>query len=44
MPSEVPPEAITALAWMIVADVALVSAFAAAYAARIVRRWSKQDQ
>lgn len=40
----VPPEAVTAVAWLVVADVGLVSAFAAAYAARIVRKWKRLDQ
>lgn len=39
----IPPEAVTAAAWLVIADVVLVSAFAAAYAARIVRRWIKTD-
>ncbi len=41
---ELPPSAITALAWLIVADVLLVSSLLAAYAARIARKWLRSDQ
>lgn len=41
---DMPPEALAALVWLIVTDVALASAFAAAYAARIVRSWMRRDQ
>lgn len=40
----VPTEAVTAAAWVVVADLLLVSGFAAAYAARIVRTWMRNDQ
>ena len=40
----IPEAAITALAWTVVADVLLVSGFAAAYAARIVRKWRRLDE
>lgn len=32
-----------AAAWVVLGDLILVSAFAAAYAARIVRKWNRND-
>lgn len=40
----VPEPAIAAIAWVVAADVLLVSALLAAYAARIARKWLRGDQ
>jgi hypothetical protein len=40
----IPEPVITGIAWMVFGDVLLVSAFLAAYAARIARRWMRGDR
>lgn len=40
----IPEPVVTAIAWTVAADVLLVSAFLAAYAARIARRWMRGDR
>ncbi len=41
---QVPPEAVTAAAWVVVADLLLVSALLCAYAARLARQWMRSDE
>lgn len=41
---DIPTPALEAAAWVLVADLLLVSALLSAYAARLARKWIKGDQ
>lgn len=44
MPDHVPPEAVTALAWVVVANACVMTALLTAYSARLLRKWKQMDQ
>jgi hypothetical protein len=44
MPDSIPPEAVTAMAWVVVANALVLTGLLSAYSARLLRKWSQRDR